>query len=361
MKKASGGGSGSDGAGSAGVQRDIQYFVVSSNGQWRPMRTIGRTPVTLRARTDEASFPRIIRTAWSPQLPDVFFNDMLSASPCWLDCGGLGLKMTATQSGVTVKINAIFHLSTPKLTFNAGISNGSISGWVNLSGAGGFEMSVEGISDQGFSANINQTGEIPVDLMLPMPIGGVPLEAHFHQNVSLASGFSAKTSVLRAKATFDVTGNLQLKYAKGRFTVPPLETKSTNSLSGDVNGISMGIDSMVFGVNQQLLVGVGLAGFATGPYVGLTSTITALKQATEAGTLTMANAPVADCRQGTFLMSINGGIGYTIPKVVATVVNFFLGLVHAKPIEPSGTIIKLVDPVKLIDTRSQMPPGCAGK
>lgn len=357
MKKASSGGAGADDA----VQRDIQYYVVSPNGRWRPMPTIGRPAVALRARANEATFPRIVRTAWSPQLPDVFFNDVLTASPCWLNCGGLGLKMTATQGGVTVNINAIFHLSSPKLTFNAGISNGSISGWVNLSGAGGFEMSVEGISDQGFSANINQTGEIPVDLMLPLPIGGAPLEAHFHQNVSLASGFSAKTSVLRAKATFDVTGNLQLKYAKGSFTVPPLETKSTNSLSRDVNGISMGIDSMVFGVNQQLLVGVGVAGFATGPYVGLTSTITALKQATEAATTTLMNGPVADCRQGTFLMLINGGIGYTIPKVVATVVNFFLGIVHAKPIEPSGSIIKLLDPVKLIDTRSQMPSGCAGK
>ncbi len=77
--------------------------------------------------------------------------------------------------------------------------------------------------------------------------------------------------------------------------------------------------------------------------------------------MTMMNAPVADCRQGTFLMSINGGIGYAMPKVVATVVNFFLGLVNAKPIKPSGSIIKLPSPVKLLDLRSQMPPDCAGK
>ena len=53
--------------------------------------------------------------------------------------------------------------------------------------------------------------------------------------------------------------------------MPPLNATLINSLSGDVDGISMGINSLVFAIDQQLLVGVGVAGFATGPYVSLTS------------------------------------------------------------------------------------------
>lgn len=367
MKKAQSGsdaGRGSGRGGSDGLYHDVRYYIVSPDGEWRPMRTIRRGADARLALSDEgyASRPHFVRASWSPaQLPDVFFNDELKASPCWVDCGGLGLRMTATRDGVTVKIAVIFHVREPRLRFSAGIYNGSIAGWVALTGAAGFDMTMEGLSDQGFTANINQTGEIPVDLVLPLGIAGVPVEAHFHQNVSLATGFSAKTSVLQAHANFDVSGNLTLEYQDGKFTVPPMKAKLINSLSGDVNGVSMGINSVVFGIDQQLLVGVGVAGFATGPYVSLTSSITALKQASEAATMTMMNAQVADCRQGTFLMSINGGIGYAIPKVVATVVNFFLGLVNAKPIQPSGSIIRLPNPVKLLDLRSQMPPGCAGK
>jgi hypothetical protein len=350
--------------GSDSRYHDVDYYVVSPAGEWRPMRTIRRATDTRLARSDDrhASRPRVVRASFSPpQLPDVFFDNALRAAPCWQDCGGLGLRMTATQGGVSVKITAVFHVREPRLRFSAGIYNGSIAGWVALTGAGGFDMTVEGLSDHGFSANINQTGEIPVDLLLPLGFAGVPLEAHFHQNVSLATGFSAKTSVLKGHANFDVTGNLTLQYQDGKFTVPPMKATLINSLSGDVDGVSIGINSVVFAIDQQLLVGVGVAGFATGPYVSLTSTITALKQASEAATMTMMNAPVADCRQGTFLMSINGGIGYAMPKVVATVVNFFLGLVNAKPIKPSGSIIKLPNPVKLLDLRSQMPPDCAGK
>jgi hypothetical protein len=360
MKRAQGGspgsGAGAGGSGSMFVPTEVRYYVVTPRGQWRPVRTtygFGGPAVVLADDRHDARPPVILPATFEPpQLPDVFFNDELQAAPCWQDCGGLGLRMTATKGGVTVKISVVFYLHRPQLRFAAGIENGSISGWVSLSGAGGFDVTVYGISDQGFSANINQTGEIPVDLVLPMPIGGVPLEAHFHQNVSLATGFSAKTSVLKAKASFDVSGNLTVQYKNHQFIVPPIKATLKNSLSGDVNGVSMGIDSLVFSIDQRLLVGVGAAGFSAGPYVGLTSGITALKQASEA---------MVDCRMGTFLMSINGGIGYSIPKIVATVVNFFLGLVHAKPIEPSGSIVRLVNPKKILDLRSDMPPNCAGK
>lgn len=55
----------------------------------------------------------------------------------------------------------------------------------------------------------------------------------------------------------------------------------------------------------------------------------ALKQASQA----------IDCRQGTFGMQLGGGIGFAMPKVVATVIDFFLGLVHIQPVPSSGYIV----------------------
>jgi hypothetical protein len=99
----------------------------------------------------------------------------------------------------------------------------------------------------------------------------------------------------------------------------------------DVVGISVGINSAVFAMRQQVLVGMGFLGLATGPYVALTTSVTALKQSSIA---------MVDCRQATVDMSISAGVGWSIPKIVAKVINFFLSVLNVKPIKSSGSFIE---------------------
>ena len=110
------------------------------------MPTISQAePVPLAIADASAARPFVMRASYeAPQLPDVFFNNVLKGAPCWQHCGGLGLRMTAAQGGVTVKISVVFHLSQPRLTFRAGIDNGSIAGWINVSGAGGIRRRARG-------------------------------------------------------------------------------------------------------------------------------------------------------------------------------------------------------------------------
>lgn len=114
----------------------------------------------------------------------------------------------------------------------------------------------------------------------------------------------------------------------------------------------MGINSFVFAFNQRLMVGVGALGFAAGPYVDLLTTLTALKQ---------SSATWVDCRQATFAVSLGAGIGYSMPKVVATVINAVLGLFGAKPIPSWGSIVALPKRVELVGRRDSEPAYCAGK
>ena len=114
--------------------------------------------------------PSAVRASSSPpQLPDIFFDNALKAAPCWQDLRRPRARDDGDAGRREVGIHGCFHVRAPRLRFTAGIYNGSISGRVVLTGAGGFEITVEGISDQGFTANINQTGEIPVDLVVPLP------------------------------------------------------------------------------------------------------------------------------------------------------------------------------------------------
>jgi hypothetical protein len=122
----------------------------------------------------------------------------------------------------------------------------------------------------------------------------------------------------------------------------------------------MRINSMVVAIAQRLLAGLGAGGFAVGPYVSLTSPLTALKQATSAASMMLTQQGVADCRQATFLMQISGGIGYAIPKPVAAVINFFLKLVHATPISENGSFVSLTPADLFPGIKSSTPPFCAG-
>jgi hypothetical protein len=125
-----------------------------------------------------------------------------------------------------------------------------------------------------------------------------------------------------------------------------------------VSGISVGINSIVFAVNQRLLVGVGAFGFTSGPYVALASSITSLKGSSIATTLVL---PSRICAQGTFNMSLGAGIGYSMPRVVAAVINTVLGWFGAAPIKASGSIVALPNRLTLLDRRDEIPSGCAGK
>ncbi len=188
----------------------------------------------------------------------------------------------------------------------------------------------------------------------------MPLVLHYYQDVSLATAFSAETSVLQAREDLRVTGKLGFDFDGAKFTPLPLSAEFNTDPSHDVNGISMGINSIVSGISQRLLMGVGREGFAVGPYVSLTTAATALKQATEASHLMLAQPATGDCTQATLVMQVYGGIGYALPKVVVNVVNFFVKIFHAKPISETGSLFKFLQPFNVLNQRFQLPDGCAG-
>jgi hypothetical protein len=381
-----------------------QYYVVSDTGKWTPMRTVtgswGRSGKPTLLRTN--FHPSTQRRAWAiqagtvptvpsnipgvsipipvptlpapsvpspgnlgnfipapipfpyPSLPMIPFNG-LQATPC-ANCGGLGVKLYEERNGLRVWISVVFHLDHPKVLFYANIQNGGIVANLQLVGGAGVTVTLDAASSPQFQGNINQIGLIPLDITVP--IGGllVPLQICLSQSIDLQSAFSAKTSTLHGEGGIGLTGEIMADYDNGwNITAPHGEVKQ--NLAGMVSGISVGINSMVFAVNQRLMVGVGAFSFAAGPYVDLISSITSLKGSSIATTL-LSRTPI--CAQGTFNMSLGAGIGYSMPRVVANVINTVLGWFGVKPIKSSGSIIAIPKRKTLIDHRDEIPNGCSG-
>jgi len=354
-------------------RRQVSYFIVSPSGQWTPMATSARRPRSpfgawqsaTNGTAAQCDIPLPGAPGFSlPQSPPGF-GDVANAPPpptvqmvngmqmyaCSFDCGGLGLKLYQEKGGVKVWINAIFHLVNPHLVFRLGIhSNGTVNAHVALGGGVGFTVAFDALATKDLNANIKEVGTVPMDVTIPLGGMAVPLTAMFQQSLNLETAFSAKTSVLHAVGDFSASGDIAMDYANGHWNIPPLQMTLKNNLASAISGVSVGINSLVFAVDQRLLVGVGTLGFATGPYVNLISSITALKQA----------SITAGCRQGTFGMQLGGGIGYAMPKVVAKAINFFLGLVHVAPVPSSGFIVRLKNNIPLVNLRNEIPDGCSG-
>jgi hypothetical protein len=328
------------------------------------MRTVDRHGNVVASLADASvDSPSVVRASYTrpvSQLPTNQFNDVLSASPCSLDCGGLGIKLSANKAGLQINISVVLHLLTPKFTFDLNLGGPGPQAQVMLSGGVGFLMTVEGATDPQFTSNLNETGAVPVDLTLPIQFGPLPLVLHYHQDLSLASAFSAKTSLLKARVDLKLDGSIGFFYEDGGFHPNHLTSYAATNPAGEINGISMGINSIVAGISQRLLMGLGRGGFAVGPFVSLTTTGTALKQATEAERMMLPEPKINGCTQATINMVVYGGIGYALPKVVVDVVNFFLKLVHVAPLAENGTIAKFNQPYPIENERYELPKGCAG-
>jgi hypothetical protein len=363
-------------------QRTVSYYVVSNDGKWTPMRTVTTgdpklhdamyhphtPPVTPAAFQGQGSIPGGTGTPRPgiggvaapppvplPQLKQLAFNN-LKAYPCALDCGGIGAKVYQERDGVKVSVSIVFHLNNPHIVFGASVGGGGVNANVQLFGGAGVTVTVDATTGSDFAnvqANIKELGLIPAEINIP--IGGlyVPLTAKLSQALDLTTGFSAKTSVLHGEGSLDLDGEISASYVTGKgWDIPKPTATVKNNLAGLISGESMGINSFVFAFDQRLMVGVGALGFAAGPYVDLLTTLTALKQ---------TSASTYDCRQATFEVQLGAGIGYSMPKVVASVINAVLGLFGAKPIPPWGSIVALPKRVDVVGRRDSMPAYCAGK
>jgi len=363
-------------------QRSVSYYVVSNDGRWTPMRTATAGQPNLRNAAYHPVSPPLTPAAFQGQVPipggtgspvpniggvaapppipvphlkQLTFNN-LQAYPCALDCGGIGAKVYQEKDGVKVWVSIVFHLNHPHIVFGASVGGSGVNAHVQLFGGAGVTVTVDATTGSDFTnvqANIKELGLIPAEINIP--IGGlyVPLTAKLSQALDLTTGFSAKTSVLHGEGSVDIDGEISASYQTGKgWDIPKPTATVTNNLAGLISGVSMGINSFVFAFDQRLMVGVGTLGFAAGPYADLLTTLTALKQ---------TSASTFDCRQATFEIQLGAGIGYSMPKVVASVINAVLGLFGAKPIPPWGSIVALPKRVEIVGRRDSMPAYCAGK
>lgn len=246
--------------------------------------------------------------------------------------GGVGLRLLYDRQGFRIGATLQLKLAAPTVDVAIDISGGVLSyAALRLNGAAGLRMSFEAGAGPAFvNVHTDRPVEIPFDISIPLG-GPLPFVLDWRQKFILKTGFSARNSTLLVTADYSIAGGIGFAYRKGtgfKVETPGKVTAVTNAAE-NMQGISVGINSLVLSYQAKLIVGLGAFGFSTGLSAAFNTTWSMLKS-------TDISVPPLPCRQVNLIMQGSVGIGWSIPKVVAAVVNYFLGLFGSKATLPSS-------------------------
>jgi hypothetical protein len=268
-------------------------------------------------------------------------------------CGGLGITLAHNGQGVKMMATAVVELKDPSVHFDLVIRGGTIyTAMVQLKGTAGFRVHFTAGTDAGIAGNIRQNFFVPVDAAFPIVGLAVPLSVVIRQTLRLETLFTAQTGTLEATGEYAFGGEFKAGKVNGgdwRADGPTSVTTKQN-LADTLDGISMGVNGLVFAYGAKVIVGIGAFGFVTGPYVGYNTVVGVNKSSSLPGAL--------PCGSGTLNTSMRFGVGYQMPQPVTNAINFFLHALGVQPINSEGGIDKTEG---LIDKTDYHPSGCRPK
>lgn len=311
-----------------------------------------------------ASFGAPAQAGGSPAQSSVPTVPPLPAAPDWIavpkfkilpvvGASGIGLQMRSNTDGLKLNAEAKVRLASPTLGFALVIQGGSVKrAEVAIDGAAGLLMTFEGETDVGRSANVNEQVQIPIDVSIPIGGYAVPISATLRQKFIIKTAFGVRNTKLNATGDYQFGGGFRLGFRDGTFSMAgPSNFTSKKSLLESVGGISLAPAGLVLAHQAKVIVGLGAFGFAVGPYLGMNSTV---------GVTGGSDLGLVKCKGATLIVSLNGGVGYVIPKVVTDVINFFLRTLSVGPLQ-LGQIkgdggVETGEPLTIINKTAVDPP-----
>jgi len=265
--------------------------------------------------------------------------------------GGIGLNFNYFKNGLHYNGNGELLLQDPHIRFLLHIGSSGIDTFgIEITGHIGIRLSLVAWSDTNRFVNANLTSALPLDISLPVPIAGIPLSLTFHSSMHLATGFSAKTSILDSKAEWMLDGRLFAGWRNGTPSFEHPAVKPKVSLLDNVSGISVGINSLDGTFNIRPQVGIGAFGFSTGVFLGVGFSGNVAKQSSIA---------LTECRVADATGRIDSGVGYQVPGPVVELINAVLSLFSSARMERTGTLIPGPGGI-FMKIDQDIPGGCGG-
>ena len=266
---------------------------------------------------------------------------------------GIGMSATTNAGGLTVETDVGLHLSAPKITLDVRItpSGGVENATIDLSGAAGLTWNFKAGTDIGLSANVSGILTPNTDFSIPVGgAGGLPIAVTVRQRFEIKTALGVRNTTLIANGDYTFKGSFKIGYTGGQWTVAaPAEFHQKANIAETGHGVSLGASGINLGHSIKVIAGIGVAGFAAGPYFTFFSAV-GLERSSDVGMLACTYAPIK--------LDMNGGVGYVIPQSVTSAINFILRKLNIKyQIKGEGGLQPSA-PLTIVNT-SDRTGGCA--
>jgi hypothetical protein len=236
---------------------------------------------------------------------------------------GIGLRVTADGGGLKVSAETLVHLATPTLDVNLEIDNGIKEASIELKGAAGLTWNFAVGSDVGMRANVNAILSPDTDFSIPVGgIGPAPVSVTVRQRFLIKTALGVRDSTLSATGDYGFNGGFRVGYFNKSWGIGgPIGFTSNTSMVRSGTGISMAVTGLNLANQIKIIAGVGIHGFAAGPYFTFTTAVGAFRN---------SDIGMLACNGATLNISMNGGVGYLIPKSITNLINSVLSALNIR-------------------------------
>ena len=256
--------------------------------------------------------------------PDVSNLINFKTSP-FASASGLGMRVSSDGGGLKVNAQAAVHLQRPtldvvlKITPLGGVTQAS----VELRGAAGLTIQFEAGTDVGRRANVHGILEPNVDFSIPVGgIGPLPFTVTIRQRFVIQTAFGVRNSTISATGDYTFDGGFKVGYFNGNWDVAgPVGFKARQSMLQTAGGISIAATGINLTHQLRMIVGIGAGGFAVGPYASFTSAV---------GLFKGSDIGIVACKEATLVVSLRGGVGYSVPKAITSFINSALSALNIR-------------------------------
>ena len=266
---------------------------------------------------------------------------------------GIGVQFYYDKKGIRLFTECLLETIGANIEFKMVIKNAHFeTAGVKIGGHLGVKLMAEAGTTGDFQANFHKKVWIPIDFKIPLGLNDAnpsPFSVTFNSMLDVSTGFSAKTSVLKAEGHYTFGGGLWAGLDRGTWSVSVArDLKAEKDLGVTATGASVGINSLVVAAGVRAMVGIGAFGFSTGVFADIIF----------AGTLLRAPDIAFPCRQGTIEASLAYGIGYQLNKTFVDGINAVLSLFTSYRLDYVGTIAE-TKLIRLFHGNTQIPGSCA--
>jgi hypothetical protein len=269
---------------------------------------------------------------------------------------GIGLEAGTDANGLKVYARATLHMAAPKfqahidITPAGGVNQASLS----LSGAAGLTWKFAVGTDVGRRANVH--GILQPDVDFSIPIGGLgplPVALTVRQRLVVQTALGVRNTTLSAMGDYTFSGAFNVGVINRQWTIEgPTKFETQQNMMKTAEGISLGATGLDLTDEIKVIAGIGVHGFAAGPYFRVTSALGVFKGS--------SLGPI-ECKEATVDVKLSAGVGYVIPKVITNLFNQILrGLNIKYRIEGEGGFNSGA-PLTLYNDTSTMKGCKAGK